>query len=418
MCKPAGALWLVGPVMASTALIVLHGGASAQTSFFSATGTFTQGNSSADFHVSFDDPTARNTWFQTWAWNGTLPPHGPGTNAAGDVIASGGIDSEIEVFTAGGTSLGYNDDRGAGERDSYLGPDAGPLSHLPPLGPGQYRVRLTAAFGLIWSGAWALDMTREGTFRLNDIVQSASWLGSLKFGSSSAGGAVVSFSGSTTILGPLEAREGGKIDVQGPLLRAGSLLLGDSAQLDLRNATLIIDYRDDATTPNPLSTIAQYIRGGYNGGAWNGPGIYSSVAATAGGTMAIGFGDNANLGYETFAGQQVDPTSILAIFTHHGDANLDGRVDVLDLNALAAHWQQSGIWADGDFDYSGRVDIRDLYLLASRWGTGLSAPLSSESFLREASALGLPAASVPEPTTVAATGLAVLTYRGSRNRRR
>ncbi|WP_428939125.1 hypothetical protein [Fontivita pretiosa] len=417
MHKPARAPWLVGPVLAWTALIALHGAAIAQTSFFSATGTFTQGNSSADFHVSFDDPTARNTWFQTWAWNGTLPPHGPGTNAAGDVIASGGIDSELEVFTAGGTSLGYNDDRGPGERDSHLGPDAGPLSYLPPLGPGQYRARLTAAFGVIWSGAWAMDMTREGTFRLDDIVQSASWLGSLKFGSSSAGGAVVRIASSTTILGALEAREGGKIDVQGPLLRAGSLLLGNSAQLDLRNARLIIDYRDDPTAPNPIDTIAQYVAAGYNGGAWNGPGIYSSVAATAGGTMAIGFGDNATLGYETFAGQQVDPTSVLAMVTHRGDANLDGRVDVLDLTALAAHWQQSGIWAEGDFDYSGRIDIRDLYLLASRWGTGLSGPLSSESFLREASALGLPAASVPEPD-VAAIGLAVLTYRAARNRRR
>ena len=51
-----------------------------------------------------------------------------------------------------------------------------------------------------------------------------------------------------------------------------------------------------------------------------------------------------------------------------GDADLNGIVNALDLNALAISWQQDGgLWSGGDFNASGFVDVLDLNELAIRW---------------------------------------------------
>ena len=62
-----------------------------------------------------------------------------------------------------------------------------------------------------------------------------------------------------------------------------------------------------------------------------------------------------------------------------GDANRDGRVDYLDLGALAGNYRKSSgaTWAMGDFTEDGAVDYLDLGILAGnyRYGTrGASAP--------------------------------------------
>ena len=52
-----------------------------------------------------------------------------------------------------------------------------------------------------------------------------------------------------------------------------------------------------------------------------------------------------------------------------GDANLDGRVDVLDLAILAANYRKhvTGGWMQGDFNHDGVVDVEDLALLAANY---------------------------------------------------
>ena len=40
-----------------------------------------------------------------------------------------------------------------------------------------------------------------------------------------------------------------------------------------------------------------------------------------------------------------------------GDSNLDGTVNVTDLNALGLHWRQADmVWSQGDFSTNGSVD--------------------------------------------------------------
>lgn len=80
-----------------------------------------------------------------------------------------------------------------------------------------------------------------------------------------------------------------------------------------------------------------------------------------------------------------------------GDANLDGKVNSLDLAVLASHWQQPGYaFEGGNFDQIGLVDINDLFILASHWQSG------SDSLGGALISLGLPGAVVPEPAGLVA----------------
>ncbi len=66
----------------------------------------------------------------------------------------------------------------------------------------------------------------------------------------------------------------------------------------------------------------------------------------------------------------------------YGDANLDGRVDPNDLNAVGLHWETDGnAWSHGDFTADGVVSAGDLNLIGLNWLSGTVA-----------------AAAVPEPT--------------------
>ena len=54
-----------------------------------------------------------------------------------------------------------------------------------------------------------------------------------------------------------------------------------------------------------------------------------------------------------------------------GDANLDGRVDVLDLNEVALNWQMDvGPGEPADFNGDGRVDAADLNIVGLHWQEG------------------------------------------------
>jgi hypothetical protein len=161
-----------------------------------------------------------------------------------------------------------------------------------------------------------------------------------------------------------------------------------TGKLDLANNSMVIDY----TGPSPISDVQDQIKTARAGGSWSGNGITSSMADST--TYALGYADNTVLGLSTFAGQSVDPSSVLVKYTYYGDANLDGQVDRADLAALAAHWQQlsGGVWTSGDFNYDGIVDISDLLLLARDWLAGVGSPLS------EPLGAALPGLAIPEPS--------------------
>jgi hypothetical protein len=157
------------------------------------------------------------------------------------------------------------------------------------------------------------------------------------------------------------------------VFRTSSLSIEGTALLDLSDNAMILDYTGEL----PMPALRSALVSGYAGGAWNGPGIGSSVAASAL-SSALGFAEASDL-FTAFpasiAGQIIDATSIVVRYTSLGDATLDREVDVADLGRLASNWQQSPRrWSEGDFNFDGTVDIADLGLLATNWHTNVSSP--------------------------------------------
>jgi hypothetical protein len=189
-----------------------------------------------------------------------------------------------------------------------------------------------------------------------------------------------------------------------------------TGKLDLANNDLVIDYSGSS----PAADVRDQIKSGRNGGAWNGNGITSALADQH--TFSLGYADNTTLGLATFSGQAVDPTSVLVKYTYYGDTNLDGKVDIQDLLALATHYNTTGdIWTSGDLNYDGAVNNVDLGLLAANWQAGVGAPLG-EPLGAALTNLGLPDKGVPEPgmTVFLSAMLATLAGRkfGRTSRRR
>lgn len=90
---------------------------------------------------------------------------------------------------------------------------------------------------------------------------------------------------------------------------------------------------------------------------------------------------------EFAATQNGEPMSYLP-----GDSNLDGRVDVVDLNEVGVSWQSQNrpFWSKGDFVPDGVINSQDLNRLAVHWQQDIhDMPIGG--------AIPTPIANVPEP---------------------
>lgn len=183
------------------------------------------------------------------------------------------------------------------------------------------------------------------------------------------------------------------------LVKSLSMAQFSENQLDLTNNKMIVDYDTILSEASPAGQIREYLAWGRNGGSWDGEGIVTSVGDDK--HFALGYAENSVLGLTSFGGYEVDGTSILIKYTYYGDANLDGRVNVLDLVMLANGWQQDGYWTDGDFDYNGFVDNHDLGLMALNWQAGNVTPLA-----QALEGLGVTLTAIPEPAGLAGLLLA------------
>ncbi len=183
------------------------------------------------------------------------------------------------------------------------------------------------------------------------------------------------------------------------VLTAGSALAAAQGSWDLGEGNAVI--RD-----TPYATVYNMVVSGFNGGYWNGPGIYSSKAAAPEnfGVTALGtvlndidgvaiWSSGAAIGpeFNIPALASMTTTDIVIKYTFFGDANLDGVVNSLDQTLLDFGFGSSGGWFFGDFNYDGIVDSLDQTLL---------------DFTFDSSGLSVsgPASPVPEPSIVAMVG--------------
>jgi hypothetical protein len=93
-------------------------------------------------------------------------------------------------------------------------------------------------------------------------------------------------------------------------------------------------------------------------------------------------------------------------YTWSGDANLDGKVNALDFNAVATNFGvgSSELWNQGDFNYDGVVNTADFTAMAANFNQPVFAAPELGSL-------------VPEPTLAGAI-LALLVMHSTRTRKR
>ncbi|MGD0390289.1 MAG: PEP-CTERM sorting domain-containing protein, partial [Tepidisphaeraceae bacterium] len=183
-------------------------------------------------------------------------------------------------------------------------------------------------------------------------------------------GAALSVTGATSITGGTLMLAPNVSGTSGPAVTSTinltSLSITGNGVLDVNNNHFIITYGSS----DPISTIAGYIESGYNGGAWNGPGIISTAAQTStnGLLYGVGYADGKDGVVSGLASGQIEVT-----YTLLGDANLEGVVNGADLTILAANYNQSVTgWDQGDFNYDGMVNGIDLSDLAVNFNQGVS----------------------------------------------
>jgi autotransporter-associated beta strand protein len=224
--------------------------------------------------------------------------------------------------------------------------------------------------------------------------------------------------GSASITGGLLQLAPGVTGGNGPAVSSSvnltSLSITGNGQFDVNNNHIIITY--GAT--DPFSTIANYIKSGYNSGHWNGPGIMSTAALTKtnGLSYGVGYADGKDGKVSGLVSGQIE-----VAYTLLGDANLDGIVNATDFTILAANFNQPVTgWDQGDFNYDGLVNATDFTDLAANFnqpdsGAASAGDVAALDAFAAANGLSLPTSSVPEPASM---GLLTLGAVGVLARRR
>jgi hypothetical protein len=183
---------------------------------------------------------------------------------------------------------------------------------------------------------------------------------------------------------------------------------GHNSTLDITDNHIIIDW---GSNPMLEAELIGYLQSGYNGGAWNGPGIVSSIAAAGGGLYGVGFAEYADSSVPGLTHGQAE-----IAYSLYGDCNLDHVVNAVDFGIVAANFNKSvkGGWGTADFNYDGVVNGVDFGMLVQNMNKGTSGADAIEMATVDsfAAANGL-MQDVPEPgsTAVLACCTTALTMR-------
>jgi len=268
------------------------------------------------------------------------------------------------------------------------------------------------ANGLTMSGAGTLQLDGGNTYAGGTTVNSGTLL-------VSTGGALPA-NKAVSVTGGLLELASGIAGGTGPAVTSsvniGSLTITGNGVVDLSNNHIILTY--GAT--DPITSIAGYIKTGYNSGGWNGTGgIISSVALTnaSGLLYGVGYADGKDHVVTGLTSGQIE-----VAYTLLGDANLDGLVNTSDFNIVAANFNQSITgWDQGDFNYDGLVNTADFNELAANFNQGVSGAASAGDIaaldaFAAANGLSLPTSSVPEPASMGLLTLGVVGILARRRR--
>jgi hypothetical protein len=168
----------------------------------------------------------------------------------------------------------------------------------------------------------------------------------------------------------LTIASGATVQQQDELTLLGALTVNGT--LDVANNIVLIHY---GSSPSPIATIASLLASGYNNGAWNGPGIISTVAQTHP-SYALGYADSADPGNPA----ALASATIEIRYTLLGDTNLDGVVNGVDFGILSANFNKGVTgWDAGDFNYDNAVNGVDFSDLSANFNQGANTTATTPS---------------------------------------
>jgi hypothetical protein len=308
--------------------------------------------------------TGGGDWFQGSNWVGSAPPSNVADSEA-DFLSS--ITGPATVYADDAVVLGKV--KFSNASNSYNITGAGSLtlqsataaSVQVDAGSHKLNIPVTVASNT------TVTVAAGATLRVSDPVTVVSG----KTLTSSGSGSLI-FESTVTLLPSaslaLSPTAGGTTAIT-----VGGLSMGSGSGVDIgNNSMVVIGSSPDEITP--------MVRAAYHDGAWDGNGIGSSAAkADSEHRTGVGITD------------APDGNGTLVKYTWYGDANVDGKVDSGDFNALASHFGASSqLWASGDFNYDGKVDTVDFNALAGNFGASGAASAAAAS-------LG---SQVPEPAAL------------------
>jgi len=175
----------------------------------------------------------------------------------------------------------------------------------------------------------------------------------------------------------LNISSGSIATVAAPDVHADRAVLVLSTVAIVGTGYLDLNSNDMIVTGMSLSSVTALLASGYNGGAWNGPGLQSSAAASDT-TQLTALGVISNQGLSgtalysnstssilgLFDGMSPAPSAVLVKYTDYGDANLSGVVDGSDYSRIDNGFTQGLTgWYNGDFNYDGTVNGSDYTLI-------------------------------------------------------
>ena len=186
--------------------------------------------------------------------------------------------------------------------------------------------------------------------------------------------------------------------------KVGALTVNAGSTLDLAGSLLVVEAPDAPTKSTNMATLVNLVTSGRNNGTWDGAGITSTTVAANPASFGIAVVDNAALPtpFTTFGGQSVDANSILIAPELLGDSNINGRVDLNDLNTVLNNLgTTTSAWTSGNFDGAATINLNDLNAVLNNLGVsyaGNASVVAAEALIA--------ATPTPEPTTLALLALA------------
>ncbi len=144
---------------------------------------------------------------------------------------------------------------------------------------------------------------------------------------------------------------------------AGLAWLSRGGGVNIQGGKIYFDYTGDGT---PLTeSVEAALTYSYDGKRWD---MGQFCCTTEDSDHGLGW---TNVGPDA----QLDPdpsAHVTVMRTLYGDANCDGVVNGIDLDAVLSHYNQSGNWSQGDFTYDGVVNGADCNIIDSQYNRGTS----------------------------------------------